>query len=146
MTRSLIREHLFKLLFRIEFNEADDMPEQIRLYFEDSCPDEDKESCGADIPEADAEYIRDKYDKITELLPQIDKKIAGAAKGWSIERIGKVELSILRLATYEMLYDEEIPVGVAIDEAVELSKKFGQETSGSFVNGILATFAKQTDQ
>ena len=65
-----------------------------------------------------------------------------SAKGWSIARIGKVELSVLRLAIYEMLYDDSIPVGVAIDEAVELAKRFGQDSSGSFVNGILATLAK----
>ena len=72
---------------------------------------------------------------------EIDEKIDKAAKGWSISRIGKVELAVLRLAIYEMLYDEDIPVGVAIDEAVELSKRFGQESSGPFVNGILATLA-----
>ena len=68
--------------------------------------------------------------------------IDNSAKGWSISRIGKVELTILRLAIYEMLYDDDIPVGVAIDEAVELSKRFGQDTSGPFVNGILATLAR----
>ncbi len=141
MTRSLVREHLFKLLFRIEFNLPEDMPEQIRLFFEDGCPDEDLTSTGSDIPDKDRQYIRDKYDRIIELLPEIDEKIDGAAKGWSISRIGKVELAVLRLAVYEMLYDEDIPVGVAIDEAVELSKRFGQESSGAFVNGILASLA-----
>ena len=141
MTRSLVREHLFKLLFRIEFNSPEDMPEQIRLFFEDSCPDEDLTSTGSDIPDKDREYIRDKYDKIISLLPEIDEKIDSAAKGWSISRIGKVELAVLRLAVYEMQYDEDIPVGVAIDEAVELSKRFGQESSGAFVNGILASLA-----
>ena len=141
MTRSLVREHLFKLLFRIEFNLPEDMPEQIRLFFEDGCPDEELTSTGSDIPDKDRQYIRDKYDRIIELLPEIDEKIDGAAKGWSISRIGKVELAVLRLAVYEMLYDEDIPVGVAIDEAVELSKRFGQESSGAFVNGILASLA-----
>ena len=142
MTRSLIREHLFKLLFRIEFNDPDDMPDQVRLFFEDACPEDGYDSTGSDIPEGDRKYISDKYDMILSHLPEIDEKIDKAAKGWSISRIGKVELSVLRLAIYEMLYDEDIPVGVAIDEAVELSKKFGQESSGSFVNGILATLAK----
>ncbi len=142
MTRSLVREHLFKLLFRIEFNSPEDMPDQVRLFFEDSIADDEDASVGANIPEKDAEYIRGKYNRILENLTEIDSKIDAASKGWSISRIGKVELSILRLAVYEMLYDEDIPVGVAIDEAVELSKKFGQDTSGSFVNGILATLAK----
>lgn len=142
MTRSLVREHLFKLLFRIEFNAPEDMPEQMRLYFLDGCADEDYKSTGSDIPESDREYISGKYEKIVGHLPEIDAKIDDAAKGWSISRIGKVELSVLRLAVYEMLYDEDIPVGVAIDEAVELSKKFGGDASGSFVNGILASLAK----
>lgn len=141
MTRSLVREHLFKLLFRIEFNSPEDMPEQIRLFFEDSCPDEDLTSTGSDIPDKDRQYIKDKYDRIIGLLPEIDEKIDSAAKGWSISRIGKVELAVLRLAVYEMQYDDDIPVGVAIDEAVELSKRFGQESSGAFVNGILAALA-----
>jgi N utilization substance protein B len=142
MTRSLVREHLFKLLFRIEFNSPEDMPEQVRLFFEDTFADEDHESTGSDIPSKDRDYIRDKYEHIVEMLPKIDAMIDNSAKGWSIARIGKVELSILRLAIYEMLYDDNIPVGVAIDEAVELAKKFGQDSSGSFVNGILATLAK----
>lgn len=144
MTRSLVREHLFKLLFRIEFNTPEDMPQQVRLYFEDGIAEADEgyKSTGSDVPEEDRQYISDKYEKILEHLPEIDDKIDKAAKGWSISRIGKVELSVLRLAVYEMLYDEDIPVGVAIDEAVELSKRFGQESSGPFVNGILATLAK----
>ena len=142
MSRSLVREHLFKLLFRVEFNSPEDMPDQVRLFFEDGFADEDHSSTGSDIPEGDRQYISDKYDRIMENLPQIDEKIDGAAKGWSISRIGKVELSILRLAVYEMLYDDDIPVGVAIDEAVELAKKFGQDSSAAFINGILASLVK----
>ncbi len=142
MTRSLVREHLFKLLFRIEFNAKDDMPDQIRLYFEDSLAEEDNKSTGSDVSEKDRAYITGKYEQIIEHLPEIDEKIDKAAKGWSISRIGKVELSVLRLAVYEMLYDDDIPVGVAIDEAVELSKRFGGDSSGPFVNGILASLAK----
>lgn len=144
MTRSLVREHLFKLLFRIEFNSPEEMPKQVRLYFEDSIDDEDLKSTGADIPEADALYIKNKYDSIVAHLTEIDEKIDGAAKGWSLGRIGKVELSILRLAVYEMKYDEDIPVEVAIDEAVELAKRFGPESSSSFINGILASLSKET--
>lgn len=148
MTRTQIREHIFKLLFRIEFNSAEDMPEQLRLYFEDSIRDEEEDllSVGADIPEKDAEYIRSKYSDIVSKLTDIDELINKAAKGWSVDRIGKVELSVLRLATYEMVYDDSIPVGVAIDEAVDLSKKFGQDGASSFVNGILAGVLKQNER
>ncbi len=144
MTRSQVREHLFKLLFRIEFNDPEDMPDQVRLFFEDAPAEADDgyTSTGSDVPDDDRVYISNKYEQILAHLPEIDEKIDKSAKGWSISRIGKIELSILRLAVYEMLYDDDIPVGVAIDEAVELSKKFGQESSGPFVNGILATLAK----
>ena len=71
-------------------------------------------------------------------MEKIDEKISTVAKGWTLGRMGKVDLSLIRLAVYEMLYDEEVPVGVAINEAVELAKIFGQDGSSSFVNGLLA--------
>ena len=144
MTRSLVREHLFKLLFRIEFNLPEDMPEQIRLFFEDGCPDEDLTSTGSDIPDKDRQYIRDKYDRIIELLPEIDEKIDGAAKGWSISRIGKVELAVLRLAVYEIKFLDSIPDSVSVNEAVELAKKYTIDESG-FVNGILGAFIRSRE-
>lgn len=130
MSRRELREHIFKLLFRIEFNSLQEMPEQERFYFED-------------IDEVDAEdeaYISSKYQKIADKLEQIDEKINEKAENWDTVRMGKVDLTILRLAVYEILYDEDIPVGVAINEAVELAKKFGQDASSGFVNGILAKF------
>lgn len=69
-------------------------------------------------------------------------KINEVAKGWKTGRMGKAELAILRLAVYEMLYDEEVPVKVAINEAVELAKTFGGDDSAAFVNGILAKLVK----
>ena len=82
-----------------------------------------------------------KYEKIAEKLPEIDKLINETAIGWDTQRMGKVELTIIRLAVYEIRFDETVPIGVAINEAVELAKKFGQEGSSGFVNGILAKFA-----
>ena len=73
-----------------------------------------------------------------ELIPEIDEKINEIAEGWRTRRMGKVELTILRLAVFEMKYDEEIPEKVAINEAVELAKKFGGDEAPAFVNGILA--------
>lgn len=147
MTRAQVREHIFKLLFRVEFNTIDDMPAQIARYFEDPPTGSDEEFTDEviDIPKKDALYITDKYEKIASLIPTLDELIDSAAKGWKASRLGKVDLTILRLAVYEMKYDEDIPVGVAINEAVELAKKFGQDESPSFINGILAKLAKQTD-
>lgn len=147
MTRTQVREHLFKLLFRIEFNPKEDMDEQIDLFFNDSPADveEDYTSVGADIPLEDAEYIRTKYNGIIEKLSDIDAEINKSAKGWTTDRLGKVELAVLRLAVYEMLFDESIPVGVAIDEAVDLAKRFAQDGASSFVNGILSGVLKQNN-
>lgn len=137
MTRSELREHIFKLLFRVEFNDIDDIPEQMQFYFESPVGD-DEDSVIPAISEKDSLYIKDKYEKIAGMLPKLDEIIDEASKGWKSNRIGKVELTILRLAVYEMKYDDDIPIGVAINEAVELAKKFGQEESSSFINGILS--------
>lgn len=142
MTRSEVREHIFKLLFRVEFNEADEMPQQLTLYFENPVADEEAKKKTAVISEKDEQYIRDKYAKIVEVIPELDEMIDEAAKGWKATRLGKVDLTILRLAVYEMKYDDDIPVSVAIDEAVELAKKFGQDESSAFINGVLAKIAK----
>ena len=131
MGRREQREQIFKLLFRVEFNTIEEMPEQCRLFFED---EENTASAG------DEEYIREKLNRILEKLPQIDELISTTAKGWTIDRMGKVELTIIRLAVYEIKFDGKIPDSVAINEAVELAKKFGQDESSGFVNGVLARF------
>lgn len=131
MSRRELREQIFKLLFRVEFNKVEDMPEQEELFFED----EDATTAG------DASYVSDKYHKIFEKLAEIDALLNEKASGWDTGRMSKVDLTILRLAVYEICYDEEVPTGVAINEAVELAKKFGQDASYGFVNGVLAKFA-----
>lgn len=131
MSRRELREQIFKLLFRVEFNKMEDMPEQEQLFFEEE---------GA-LQEEDAVYVSDKYHKIREKLAEIDALLNEKAEGWDTTRMSKVDLTILRLAVYEIMYDESVPTGVAINEAVELAKKFGQDASSGFVNGILAKFA-----
>lgn len=131
MSRRELREQIFKLLFRIEFNNINDMPEQEKLFFEDECKADGK----------DEEYISSKYHKIEDKLKEIDGMLNEKAENWTTSRMGKVDLTILRLAVYEITFDEEVPTGVAINEAVELAKKFGQDASAGFVNGVLAKFA-----
>lgn len=131
MSRRELREQIFKLLFRVEFNKPEDMPEQEELFFEQE-----------DAPQGeDADYISAKYNKVCQKLSEIDRMLDEKAKGWNTARMSKVDLTILRLAVYEIKYDDSIPVSVAINEAVELAKKFGQDASSGFVNGILAKFA-----
>ena len=131
MSRRELREQIFKLLFRVEFNSAEEMPEQERLFFDDEEAAKEK----------DAEYVSEKYQKIQEKLPQIDEMINEKTEKWDTARMSKVDLTILRLAVYEIMFDDSVPTGVAINEAVELAKKFGQDASPSFVNGVLAKFA-----
>ena len=132
MSRRELREQIFKLLFRIEFNAKEEMQEQVGLFFEE-------EENQADA--ADTAYISEKFQKICDKLEEIDATLNEKVEGWDTGRMGKVDLTVLRLAVYEILFDEEIPTGVAINEAVELAKKFGQDSSSSFVNGVLAKFA-----
>lgn len=135
MSRSKIREHIFKLLFLLEFYQKSEISEQAELYMDEV---ED-----ASFTEAEHAYIFTKFRKIEENLPQIDEHLTRASEGWKPGRMNKVDLAILRLAVYEIELDEDIPVGVAINEAVELAKKFGGDDSPSFVNGVLAKVAKE---
>ncbi len=87
------------------------------------------------------EEISQKYTAVLERKEELDAMLNEKATGWTVSRMGKVDLTIMRLALYEMLYDDTVPVSVAINEAVELAKKFGQTDSSSFINGVLAKFA-----
>ena len=125
MGRSELREHIFRILFRIEFQPKEEMEEQLYLEELESAKDTEKE------------YIRTKYAAIAEKVEMIDEKINASVTGWKTSRMGKVDLTILRLAVYEIEWDEEVPQGVAINEAVELAKRYGGEESPSFINGVL---------
>lgn len=131
MTRRELREQIFKILFQIDFYELEDLSEQLSYQVEEDL----------EISEKDAAYIRHKISSVTEHLIEIDAAINAVAKGWKTARMGKVDLTLIRLAVYEIRYDEDIATGVAINEAVELAKKYGTDTSSSFVNGILARIA-----
>lgn len=142
MKRSQIREQIFKLLFRVEFNKAEDMAEQIELFMETPTFDTDENNYKeVSFSEDEEKYIRDKYNDIMAHIQEIDEIISNTSTGWTSDRIGKVELTILRLAIYEVKFDDDIPVSVAIDQAVELSKRFGRDESYSFINGVLAKIA-----
>lgn len=93
------------------------------------------------LSDTDREYIHNKVFGTIGKIEEIDDVIAGVAEGWKINRMSKVDLTIMRLAYYEMKFDDDIPVIVAINEAVELAKKYGGDDSSSFINGILAKLA-----
>ena len=128
MNRIKLRENTFKLLFCNEFHDSQDMPKQYDLFLETM----------DNINDNERKFITDRVTSIAEKEKEIDPEINRAAQGWSTERMSKVDLAILRLAYYEMKIDDEIPEKVAVDQAVELAKKYGSDESPSFINGILA--------
>ena len=144
VTRREAREHCFKMLFCQDFYPAEEKEEQLERYFEAPKEDVTGEDGKDEIlhdpfeKEEDRANLEKRVEKIMELIPEIDEKINEIAEGWRTRRMGKVELTILRLAVFEMKYDEDVPVGVAINEAVELAKKYSGDEGPAFINGVLA--------
>ena len=184
MSRRQIREHIFRLLYNLDFylDEEGTNENQVELYFEPLTPEENEEivlsfydrplpepgaaeeeqggqepgresqtwfrmrfGCGTDdeIPEYASEEeraeIASRVKAVAGLLPEIDEKISTYSKGWKVSRMPKADLAILRLAVYETAFDDSIPPKVAINEAVELAKAYGNDAqSPAFINGILS--------
>lgn len=130
MRRSKVREHIFKMLFSIGFDAAD-ADEQIELYLEQV----------EEASEEERGYMRKKVKDIAAHEEEIDAMINEHTTGWKTGRMNKVDLSVLRLAVYEMKWDDEVPVKVAINEAVELAKNFSGDEGPVFVNGVLGKLA-----
>ncbi len=129
MTRKQAREEAFILIFEKEFN--DESVENIL---------ELNEAVREIVPD---EYIKEVFFGVFNNLDTVDGIISANSKGWSIKRISKVALAVLRLAIYEMKFVDSIPVSVSINEAVELCKKYATKDDSAFVNGILATVSKE---
>lgn len=132
MTKREEREHLFKLLFCKDFHDSAELKEQVELYQEQQSAQEEEFA-----------PVKAKLDAVVAAEGSIDMILADAASGWRLNRMGKAELTILRIAVYEMKYDEEVPEKVAINEAVELAKKYGNDSSPGFVNGVLAKLVEK---
>ncbi len=129
MTRKQAREEAFILIFEKQFN-SDSL--------------EDILECAVQVREIEPDsYIRSVFFGVYENLEELDGIISGNSVGWSIKRISKTALAVLRLAIYEIKYMDDIPVSVTINEAVELCKKYATKEDASFVNGILASVVKE---
>lgn len=128
MNRREIREQVFKMLFQTEFYEEAEMDEQIGISMEEL----------AEKNEGKRAYIEQKLREIYKRREEIDALINEKATGWKTNRMAKVDLALIRLAVYEIRYEEDIPTGVAINEAVELAKTYSSDGAPSFVNGVLA--------
>ncbi len=94
---------------------------------------------------ADRAYITRVLDGVVTHLDELDEQIASASREWSIDRMPKVDLSILRLATWEILHEEDVPGSVAINEAVELASRYSEPASGRFINGVLGTILRRKE-
>lgn len=132
MSRRSARKNAFFLLFQMDFSEAAEFEQVKEIFFAE------KEE---PVEEADKAFILSEVEGVHEHMAEIDGLIEQSAKGWDLSRMNKVDLAILRLAVYEMKYGET-PVGVAINEAVELAKKFSSDEAPAFINGVLGKAAQ----
>lgn len=133
MNKSEIREEIFKLTYSLEIqkNESD---EQIDIFLEDS-----------EMSDKVKNEVKETVVKIVELSSDIEKEISKNLKSeWNINRISKINMSILKIAIYEIVY-KKLPYKISINEAVELAKKYGEDTSASFINGVLASIVKDNN-
>lgn len=150
MSRKLAREIAFKIVFSnnfqfedVEINNVEDVEETrkaqlLENIIGDKNSEEDTKNVNDDISAEDKKYITEVTEGVAEKINELDEKIKPYLKGWTMDRIGKTDLAILRLAVYEIFYRDDIPYKVSINEAVELAKSFCDDSSPSFINGVLA--------
>lgn len=131
MSRKIAREVAFKIIFETTFQED----EKISKLMEELLKNSDEEY---EINSEDDKYIEEITAGVKEKEAELDEQIKSHLKGWTMERLNKVDVAILRLAIYEILYREDIPYKVSVNEAVELAKVFSEDASPSFINGVLA--------
>lgn len=134
MGRRASREIAMKLLYQLEI-QRDDREEQIQSVLEEN-----------EVTKNDKEYILGVLEGVSENVAYLDKIIDKYSKGWKLDRISKVDLSILRLSIYEVSFRNDIPVSVSVNEAVELAKRYSGEEAGAFINGILGKVSKLREQ
>lgn len=127
--RSKMRDTIFKTIFQNEFRN-----EPLEILIEEIMKREKEDNFRNDV----VRYVRGIYNNLSE----IDGKISVCLENWHIERLSSVDRCVLRLGTYELLYEQDVPIEVTLDEAVELAKKYGTENSSKFVNGVLDKIAK----
>lgn len=132
MNRSEMREQAFLLLFEKEFFK--DMPcSEIEEIFDENV---------APL----SEYSKNAFENTVSYLSEIDTIISEYLKGWKIARLPKVNISVLRLAFYEIMFEESVPSAAAVNEAVELAKKYSASEDASFINGVLRSYLRKTEE
>ena len=134
MSRKNAREGAMKLLYQMDINE-DFSDKQLNLFLENF-----------DFDKSESKYINDTLDSVRENLETIDLHIKNNLESWSIHRLAKVDLAVLRISIYEILYRDDIPTEVSINEAIEIVKKYSNIDSFKFINGVLGGFVKSLDK
>lgn len=134
MGRKNARESAMKLLYQMEIN-TDFSEDIVEMFFENN---------SFDLGEK--KYIDDSIERIIENLNEIDEYIKNYIAGWQLNRLAKIDLSILRIAIYEIIYREDIPIQVTINEAIEIAKKYSNDESSSFINGVLGSFVRDRNK
>lgn len=144
-SRRSARNHIFNIIFQLEFHSDFDVDNLLERYYSvlDTELEMEKEfNDDIKAPVIDKDFVSLELNGILSDINAIDEEIKKHCRGWSIERLNKVDLAILRIAVYEIMFNDDIPMSVSANEAVELSKKYGSEKSASFVNGVLASVIK----
>ncbi|NMA61758.1 MAG: transcription antitermination factor NusB [Firmicutes bacterium] len=130
MSRRLARQVAFQTLFQIDLGK-NDLEAALEYRLSETT-----------LSQQDMDYVRRAVRGVNQQLPALDRQINAVAEGWEVHRLGSIDRSILRLAIYEIVFMDDIPVGVAVNEAVELAKEFGDDNSPRFINGLLGTVVR----
>jgi len=150
MNRRLLRQSAFKIIFSYNFNDddidqiLDDISEDSNLYFEHEEDSDERQI--PEITEKNKEFLNNLVKGTIENIDTIDEIIKNSLRSWTMDRIAKVDLTILRMAIYELIYSKDVPASVVINEAVELGKMFGSDDSGSFINGVLGRVVREMNK
>ncbi len=137
MNRHELRKEVFKAVFMNDFHQPDEMTSVVDCFWQGRDDAEKDDLSKNDKSLEDAQYVADKVTDIIAKIPELDERINASVDGWKTSRMAKVDLTLIRLALYEIKY-ENLPIGVAINEAVTLAEEFGTDSSAGFVNGALA--------
>lgn len=135
MSRIIAREHILKILYQVDFHEDYTLDEVINIHLENCVKDK--------LSDDDIAFITNEVEGSRQHLEEIDEIIGHASKGWKLNRMSRLDLTILRLAVYEIKFATEIPTNVAINEAINLAKKYSGDHAPSFINGVLGNIVNK---
>ncbi len=137
MNRHELRKEVFKAVFMNDFHQPEEMTSVVDCFWQGRDDAEKDDLANNNKSSEDAQYVTEKVTDILAKIPELDERINASIDGWKTSRMAKVDLTLIRLALYEIKY-ENLPIGVAINEAVTLAEEFGTDSSAGFVNGALS--------